>query len=184
MPDEMESEQKLLTEEHESEVEKGSEGKGEKSGATFRVLLLICSLLVFLLVAMVAVYFVRSRMAATSSPDLSAVPSAVKIVLPVPKPDCREMLDFLIAYKVQGQEVITSLRMEAVFESFRRYADFKNEPVVFRQTVYDFLLHQNAPDNTKKSWQAVFGQNLLDYLRVKLPDCCPDKIRLTQIENL
>ncbi len=79
--------------------------------------------------------------------------------------------------------MITCLRMETWFQSLVKYANFKKKTVVFRDTVYNFLLHQNAADNSARSWHSVLGKNLLDYLSVKLPESCPDKIRLTQVEN-
>lgn len=168
------------------DITKGPKAVDKTSWGLPRVwkILLLCSFLLCLLLAAVGLYFMKSRLFEASAPATVKVESVTRIIRPVPQPDCRDMLDFLIVYQVQGREVITALRMEAMFQSLLKYEKFKKEPVIFRETVYDFLLRQNAPDNTAKSWRSVFEENLLDYLRIKLPESCPDKIRLTQIENL
>jgi hypothetical protein len=56
--------------------------------------------------------------------------------------------------------------------------------VAFRDTVYAFLMQQNLSRNTLKSWQTILGKDLLDCLRVKLPQSYADTIRLVQVENL
>lgn len=149
-----------------------------------RTFLLLYSVMLCLLLVTVGLYLFKLHASEVSSRAAAMDKSAIRIICPLPQPDCREMLDFLIVYQVQGREVITALRMEAVFRSLLKYANFKKETVAFRESVYNFLLRQNAPDKTTKSWHSVFGQDLLDYLRIKLPQSCPDRIRLTQIENL
>jgi hypothetical protein len=149
-----------------------------------RILLLVGSGLFGLVLVGLILFIVRARMSAQAPPPVvDKVKSAITVMRPLPQLDCRAMLDFLIAYKVQGGEMISGLRMEAVFHSQRRYANFKNNTVAFRDNVYNFLLTQNAAENSEQSWHSVLGKNLLDYLRVKLPEFCPDSIRLTQVEN-
>lgn len=140
------------------------------------------SLLVCLLVGTVVLY-VRSKKAPPQIPK-PAGKYLTTITRPVPLLNEREMLDFLITYKVQGQEMVTALRMEVGFNSLAKYKDFQKHTVIFRQAVYNFLLSQNAANNTLKAWDSVFAKNLLDYLRGNLPRICPDRIRLTQLENL
>jgi len=103
---------------------------------------------------------------------------------PIPMPDYREMLDFLLVYEVEGQKMITAIRMEIGYQSPMRYQNFKEQNVAFRDTVYSFLLKQNLPGNSVKSWHSVLEKDLVDCLRVKLPQSYPDKILLTQLENL
>ncbi|MDR3570033.1 MAG: hypothetical protein P4L43_18575 [Syntrophobacteraceae bacterium] len=160
---------------------KGSKLTDKKS--SFPMVAVLCSAVLFLLLAAVALYFVRARMSAKPLPVADKVKSAITIVRPIPQLETREMLDFLIVYKVQGGEMVTALRMEAVFGSLLRYGNFKKNTVVFRDTVYNFLLRQDSAGNSEKSWHSVLGKNLLDYLRVRLPESCPDNIRLTQVEN-
>ncbi|MGO9417632.1 MAG: hypothetical protein ACLP51_21150 [Syntrophobacteraceae bacterium] len=106
------------------------------------------------------------------------------IMRPIPMPDYREMLDFLLVYDVEGQKMITALRMEMGYMSPMRYQNFKEQNVAFRDTVYSFLLKQNMPGNSVKSWHSVLENDLADFLRVKLPQGFPDKILLTQVEDL
>lgn len=103
---------------------------------------------------------------------------------PIPIPDFRETLDFLIYNEVENQKTLTMLRMEFCFHSSSAYQNFKEQNVLFRETIYDFLLRQNTTRNTSKVWQAVVEKDLLNYLKVKLPQSRADIIRLTQIENL
>ncbi len=165
----------------------GSEGEGavdKKSGWTPRlwVLLVVCALLLCLLLAAIGLIIKLKK--SESPPSVApGVKSAKTIIRPVPQLDYREMLDFLIVFKVQDQDMIAALRMEAGFDSMLRYANFKKKTVVFRDTVYNFLLRQNGADNSAKSWQSLLGKNLLDYRKVNLPDSCPDRISLTQVEN-
>jgi hypothetical protein len=106
------------------------------------------------------------------------------IMRPIPMPDYREMVDFLLVYEVEGQKMITALRMEIGYQSPTRYQNLKEQTVAFRDTVYSFLLTQNLPGNSVKSWHSVLEKDLVDCLRVKLPQSYPDKILLTQVENL
>ncbi len=103
---------------------------------------------------------------------------------PIPMPDYREMLDFLLVYEVEGQKMITAIRMEIGYQSPTRYQNFKEQNVAFRDTVYSFLLKQNLSGNSVKSWHSVLEKDLLDCLRVKLPQSYADTILLTQVENL
>ncbi|MFZ2445906.1 MAG: hypothetical protein WAW37_06080 [Syntrophobacteraceae bacterium] len=103
---------------------------------------------------------------------------------PVPIPDYREMLDFLVLNESEEQKTITSFRLEFAFHSPSRYQNFKERNVVFRDTVYSFLQQQNATRNTSRNWQTLVEKDLLDYIRVTLPQSRSDAIRLTQVENL
>ncbi|MDR3557635.1 MAG: hypothetical protein P4L55_23005 [Syntrophobacteraceae bacterium] len=165
---------------------KGGESVVNKSGLSPRFLIILagCSLLVSLLLVAIGLRFITSKRVAPPPVAAATVKYITTMVRPVPQPDNREMLDFILVYDVQGRAMITALRMEAGFRSLPRFKSFEKNPVLFRETVYNFLLQQNAADNTAQTWRSVFGQNLLDYLRVKLPDSCPDIIRMTQIENL
>ena len=108
----------------------------------------------------------------------------VGIKRPLPIPDYREMLDFIILNETDRQKTMVALRMEFAFHSPTAYQNFKDQNVIFRDTVYSFLLRQNALRNTHNSWHTVVEKDLLDYLRVKLPQGKADQIRLTQVENL
>jgi hypothetical protein len=123
----------------------------------------------------------HGRLFANSFQKLEPVTS---IMRPIPMPDYREMLDFLLVYDVEGQKMITALRMEMGYMSPMRYQNFKEQNVAFRDTVYSFLLKQNMPGNSVKSWHSVLENDLGDFLRVKLPQGYPDKILLTQVEDL
>ncbi len=106
------------------------------------------------------------------------------IMRPIPVPDYREMLNFLLVYEIEGQKMLTAIRMEVGYQSPVRYQNLKEQNVVFRDTVYAFLLKQNLSGNSVKSWHSVLEKDLADFLRVKLPQSYPDKILLTQVENL
>ena len=94
------------------------------------------------------------------------------------------MLDFLLVYEINGQKIITAIRMEIGFQNPTRYQDFKDQNVAFRDMVYSFLMQQNLSGNTVKSWHSVLEKDLFDFLRVKSPQNYADSIRLTQVENL
>ena len=106
------------------------------------------------------------------------------IMRPIPMPNYREMLDFLLVYEVEGQKMITAIRMEIGYLCPTRYQNFKEQNVAFRDTVYSFLLKQNIPGNSVKSWHSALENDLVDCLRMRLPQNYPDKILLTQVENL
>ncbi len=106
------------------------------------------------------------------------------ITRPIPIPDYREMLDFLVLNETQGQKTLTLFRMEVAYHSPTRYKNFKEQNVVFRDTIYSFLLMQNSSRNTTRSWHNVIEKELLDFIRVKLPQSHADGIKLTQVENL
>jgi flagellar basal body-associated protein FliL len=163
----------------------GEESTGAKKMYRSPLFLAIAlgSLVVVCLLAGAAALYVKSRKASTKIPK-PTVKYITTITRPVPLLKEREMLDFLITYQVQGREVVTALRMEAGFHSFAKHKKFQAQAVIFRQAVYNFLLTQNAANNSLKSWDSVFAKNLLDYLRGNLPQICPDTIRLTQLENL
>ncbi len=114
-------------------------------------------------------------------PKLEPVTS---IKRPIPIPDYRETFDFLLLYEVEGQKTMTALRMEVSYQSPTRYQNFKEQIVLFRDTIYNFLLKQNPSRNTVQSWHSVVEKDLLDYLKAKLPQSCADTIQLTQVENL
>jgi len=103
---------------------------------------------------------------------------------PVPIPDYREILDFIILNETERNKTMVALRMEFAFHSPATYQNFKDQNVLFRDTVYSFLLRQNALKNTHGSWHTVVEKDLYEYLRVKLPQSKADQIRLTQVENL
>jgi len=116
-----------------------------------------------------------------ASPRLEHVTS---IKRPIPLPDYREMLDFLLVYELDGQKMITAIRMEVGYQSPTRYQNFKDQKVAFRDEVYSFLLKQNLCGNSVKSWHSVLEKDLFDCLRAKLPQSYADTIVLTQVENL
>jgi hypothetical protein len=116
-----------------------------------------------------------------AAPRLDPVTS---IMRPIPMPDYRDTLDFLLAYEIGGTNMFIAIRMEVGFQNPTRYQNFKDQSVAFRDTVYSFLLLQNSSGNTVKSWHSVIEKDLLDYLRVTLPQSCADTIRLAQVENL
>ncbi len=99
-------------------------------------------------------------------------------------PHDRETPEFLLVYEIDGQKMITAIRMEIEFQNPARYQNFKDQNVAFRDTVYSFLLQQNLSRNTVKTWHSILGKDLLDCLKVKLPQSYADAIRLAQIENL
>lgn len=103
---------------------------------------------------------------------------------PIPIPDYREMLDFIVLNETDRQKTMVALRMEFTFNSSNTYQNFKDNNVIFRDTVYLFLQRQNALRYTQGSWHRVVEKDLVEYLRVKLPQSKADKIRLTQVENL
>jgi hypothetical protein len=106
------------------------------------------------------------------------------LLRPVPQPDYREMLDFLLAYELDGQTMMTALRMQVAFQSPARYQNFKEQTVAFRDIIYTFLLKQNMSGNSVKTWHSVVENDLLNYMMVRLPQSYPDKVLLTQVENL
>jgi len=106
------------------------------------------------------------------------------IMRPIPLPDYREMVDFLLVYEIEGQKMITAIRMEVGYLSPTRYQNFKEQKVAFRDAVYGFLLKQNLSGNSVKSWHSVLEKDLLDCLKAKLPQSYADTIVLTQVENL
>ena len=116
--------------------------------------------------------------------SLQGVKPVTGIMRPIPIPDYKEMLDFLIVYEVEGQKMLTAIRMEIGYQNPVRYQNLKEQNVAFRDTVYFFLLKQNLSGNSVKSWHSVLEKDLVDFLRVKLPQSYPDKILLTQVENL
>lgn len=105
------------------------------------------------------------------------------LVRPVPRPHYRQVLDFLLAYPVEGQEMITTIRMEVGYTSPARYRNFKERNVAFRDMVYNFLMNQNPSRNSVKSWHSVVEKSLLDYLRVEMPRGYPASIRLAQVKD-
>ncbi len=124
---------------------------------------------------------VHTTLFANASPRLEPVTG---IMRPIPVPDYREVLDFLLVYEIDSQKMITAIRMEVGFQNPTRYQNFKDQNVAFRDTVYSFLQQQNMSGNTIKSWHPIIEKDLLDYLKVKLPQSYADAIRLGQIENL
>jgi len=103
---------------------------------------------------------------------------------PIPIPDFRDTIDFLVYNEVENQKTLTMFRMELCFHSPSAFQNFKEQNVLFRETVYGFLLKQNTSRNTLKMWQAVVEKDLLNFIKVKLPQSQADIIRLTQVENL
>ena len=131
-----------------------------------------------LLLAVAGFLFIKFK---THTPRLEPVTS---IMRPIPLPDYREMVDFLLVYEIDGQKMITAIRMEVGYQSPTRYQNFKEQKIAFRDVIYSFLLKQNLSGNSVKSWHSVLEKDLLDCLRAKLPQSCADTIVLTQVENL
>jgi hypothetical protein len=118
---------------------------------------------------------------ANSSQRLEPITS---IMRPIPLPDYRDMLDFLVVYEMNAQKMIVAIRMEVGFQNPTRYQNCKDQNVAFRDTIYSFLLQQNVSGTTLKTWHSIVEKDLVDYLRVKLPQSYADTIRLAQVENL
>jgi hypothetical protein len=121
---------------------------------------------------------------ATPGKGVQKLEPVTSIMRPIPLPDYREILDFLLAYDVRGQRMLTALRMEVGYQSPARYLYFREQNVAFRDTIYAFMLRQNLSGNSVKSWHSLLEKDLLDFLRVKLPQGFPDTICLTQVEDL
>jgi hypothetical protein len=150
----------------------------------FRMVLLLSTALCLLLAAACFFFIKFKDQILFFANGLQKIRPATSIMRPIPLPDYREMLDFVLVYEIDGQKMITAIRMEIEYQSSMRYQNFKEQNVVFRDTVYTFLLKQNLSGNSVKSWHSVLEKDLIDYLRVKLPQSYPDKILLTQVENL
>lgn len=103
---------------------------------------------------------------------------------PIPIPDYREMLNFIIPGEVDGRKTMMAFRMEVGFQSPTRYQNFKEQNVQFRDAVYSFLLKQNLAKNTFKVWHQTIEKNLLEYIKAQLPQSQADSIVLTQVENV
>ena len=131
-----------------------------------------------LLLGLAGLLFIKFK---THTPRLEPVTS---IMRPIPLPDYREMVDFLLVYEIEGQKMITAIRMEVGYQSPTRYQNFKDQKVAFRDVIFSFLLKQNMSGNSVKSWHSVVEKDLLDCLRAKLPQSYADTIVLTQVENL
>ena len=156
---------------------------GRRLGRSRIVALLAVTLFIFLTGA--GFLLVKFKvLPASLGKGLQSLEPITEIMRPVPVPDYREMLDFLLVYEVEGQKMVTAMRVEIVYQSPTRYQNFKEQNAAFRDTVYAFLLRQNLSGNSAKSWHSVLEKDLLDFLRVKLPQGFPDKIALTQVENL
>jgi hypothetical protein len=156
---------------------------GRKPSRFRKVLLLgSAALCLFLATAFLLIKFKAHVLLFANS--LQRLEPVTSIMRPIPIPDYREMLDFLLVYEVEGQKMITAIRMEIGYQSPARYQNLKEQNVAFRDIVYSFLLRQNLSGNSVKSWHSVLEKDLADFLRVKLPQSYPDKILLTQVENL
>ncbi|MEN6441083.1 MAG: hypothetical protein ABFD97_21150 [Syntrophobacter sp.] len=134
-----------------------------------------------------SIFFFLSSGAAKNHAETAPPPKlepVTSITRPVPIPDYREMLDFLVLNETEGQKTLTLFRMEIAYHSPSRFKNFKEQNVIFRDTIYSFLLKQNSSRNTTRSWHNVVEKELLDYIRVKLPQSHADAIKLTQVENL
>ncbi|HYA40622.1 MAG TPA: hypothetical protein VEF34_04935 [Syntrophobacteraceae bacterium] len=187
--------QESLSKHHETDLENepvksGADDRGPAIAifgrrlTRFRMVLLLA---VALFIFLTGTAFLLVKLKALHAPftkGLQKVEPVTSIMRPVPVPDYRDMLDFLLVYDVEGQKMVTSMRVEIGYQSPTRYQYFKEQSVAFRDTVYAFLLNQNLSGNSTKSWHSVLEKDLLDYLRVKLPQSSPDKITLTQVENL
>jgi hypothetical protein len=144
----------------------------------FKRVLMFGSPALCLLLAVAGFLFIKFK---THTAKLEPITS---IMRPIPLPDYREMLDFLLVYEIEGQKMITAIRMEVGYQSPTRYQNFKEQKIAFRDVIYSFLLKQNLSGNSVKSWHSVLEKDLLDCLRAKLPQSCADTIVLTQVENL
>ncbi|MCE5334537.1 MAG: hypothetical protein LLG06_08080 [Desulfobacteraceae bacterium] len=141
------------------------------------------ALCVVLVAAGFLVYKLAAKKADPESPPAGKLQGLVSITRPVPVPDFREMLNFLIAVDAQGRKTVTAFRLEVGFQSASRYRNFKENSVMFRDTVYAYLLKQNIARQTSKSWHEVLGRDLIEYIGAKLPQSRADTIKLTQIES-
>lgn len=139
-------------------------------------------LLVVVIAALLLLKFsANSKFFEKPAPKLERLTSVKR---PIPVPDYREMLDFLVLDSSESQKTLTMLRIEVGFRRPSTYQNFKDQNVLFRDTVYSFLKGQNASRNTSRSWQTVIEKDLFDYMRAMLPESSVDTIRLTQVENL
>ena len=172
------------------EASSGNEGSGTGADNTrdesavsgrkrslFKRVLMFGSPALCLLLAVAGFLFIKFK---THTARLEPVTS---IMRPIPLPDYREMINFLLVYEIEGQKMITAIRMEVGYQSPTRYQNFKEQKVAFRDEIYSFLLKQNLPGNSEKSWHAVVEKDLLDCLKAKLPQSYADTIVLTQVEN-
>jgi hypothetical protein len=160
------------------------DGAPRRKLTRFRIVLLVCSAALCLLLA-AGLSFVKFGTHFTLFPrHFQKLEPVTSIMRPIPVPDYREMLDFLLVYDVGGQRMITAIRMEIAYQSATRYQNFKEQNVSFRDTIYAFLLKQNLPGNSVKTWHSILEKDLLDSLKVRLPKSYPDNILLTQVENL
>lgn len=168
------------------ETEEHDEKKAPASKKPLRKKLLfigVPALCLVLASAGLLVYRFASAKPAPGTPGQPKLEGMISIKRPIPVPDFREMLNFLVAADFQGQKMVTTFRLEIAFQNAGRYRNFKENNVVFRDTVYSYLLSQNMTRQTSKSWHDVLGRDLVEYIGAKLPQSRADSIRLTQIEN-
>ena len=91
-----------------------------------------------LLLAVAGFLFIKFKTHAAFFGNTSRLEPVTSIMRPIPLPDYREMLDFLLVYEIEGQKMITAIRMEVGYQSPTRYQNFKEQNVAFRDTVYIF----------------------------------------------
>jgi len=171
----------------ESSTEVAAAGKEKKQNLLSKksILYTATALGVVLIVSTIYLFVSSNTAKSNLASDQPQKPEPVtSITRPIPIPDYREMLDFLVLNETQGQKTLTLFRMEVAYHSPTRYKNFKEQNVIFRDTIYSFLLMQNSSRNTTRSWHNVIEKELLDFIRVKLPQSHADGIKLTQVENL
>jgi len=167
-----------------SEIENDEAPSGASPGRKRKLLLIAAPIAVVALIVTVLFYWKPGFLGGSSDNAKNKVEPVTSITRPIPIPDYREMLDFLVLNEVEGQKTLTLFRMELAFHSPKRYQAFKEQTVQFRETIYSFLQKQNSNRNTSRSWQVLVEKDLLDYLRLKLPNSRADGLKLTQLENL
>jgi len=165
------------TEGKSTQIQKTNSSRLIKSRVVLMAIALFC-----LILSTSSFLFLKSK--SQSEKELKKLEPPISVMRPIPQPDYREMLDFLLQYESAGQKMITAIRMEIGYQSPTRYQNFKEQNVAFRDAIYTFLLKQNLYGNSVKSWHSILEKDLLDFLMAKLPQSYPDKILLTQVENL
>lgn len=160
----------------------GSVTAAKAGGKKKKIIFGMASVLLLLLGSLALLKF-ESIMELVSGPTQKLEP-VTSITRPLPVPEYREMLNFLLLGLAEGQKTITAIRMEVEYHSPSRYQNFKEQNVLFRETVYSFLQKQNASRNTTRSWQVAIERELLDYIRITLPLSRADSLKLAQVENL
>lgn len=120
----------------------------------------------------------------TPKPDRQTILSTRGVRHRVPVPLHERSLEFLFLSVSQEGRDLLSLGVDLELEGNPSRDFYTLNELLFRETIYAFLMRQKPSQNTYRSWQSILEKDLPEHLSNTMPQCRMRTFTIVKLERL